>query len=149
MTPFQGAGAGQAVEDALVLSHLLSHVKSASDVAKALQAYDQVRRPRKQRIAETSLEVGRVLTGFNGFGKLEVQQPNNTNNDNNNNNKKKSVVVVEGREEEGDENDEPLSSRELDMDRIRNMLLDRMNWIWNHDLEAQNDTCVRLFREAL
>lgn len=62
MTPFQGQGAGQAVEDALVLENLFGHVLDAAMVPRALAAYDQVRRPRKQRVAETSLEVGRMLT---------------------------------------------------------------------------------------
>ncbi|KAF2795106.1 FAD/NAD(P)-binding domain-containing protein, partial [Melanomma pulvis-pyrius CBS 109.77] len=55
-TPFQGAGAGQAIEDALVLSNLLRYVKSASHVAPALAAYDAVRRERSQKVVVTSRE---------------------------------------------------------------------------------------------
>ncbi|MCJ1377151.1 hypothetical protein MMC17_000243, partial [Xylographa soralifera] len=62
MTPFQGQGASQAVEDALVLVNLFGHVRDATTAPKALAAYDQIRRPRKQRATETSLEVGRLVT---------------------------------------------------------------------------------------
>lgn len=55
-TPFQGAGAGQAIEDALVLYKLLRYVKSASHVAPALAAYDAVRRERSQKVVVTSRE---------------------------------------------------------------------------------------------
>ena len=68
-TPFQGAGAGQAVEDALVLGNLFGQVRNPATVSKALAAYDQVRRPRKQRVAETSLEVGRIVASLDpGIG---------------------------------------------------------------------------------
>ena len=53
-TPHQGAGAGQAIEDALVLSNLLGMVNSAEDIEKALHAYDAVRRPRSQKVVLTS-----------------------------------------------------------------------------------------------
>lgn len=53
-TPHQGAGAGQAIEDAFVLSNLLGQVNSVSDIEKAFQAYDAVRRPRSQKVVTTS-----------------------------------------------------------------------------------------------
>lgn len=62
ITPYQGQGAGQATEDALVLGNLFAHVRTAADIPFALAAYDQVRRPRKQRMATTSLDTGRLLT---------------------------------------------------------------------------------------
>jgi salicylate hydroxylase len=55
-TPHQGAGAGQAVEDAFVLSNLLGQVKSAADIENAFQAYDAIRRPRSQKVVKTSRE---------------------------------------------------------------------------------------------
>ena len=51
-TPWQGQGASQAVEDALVLETLLGKVKDAKHIPNALAAYDQVRRPRTQRIGK-------------------------------------------------------------------------------------------------
>ena len=53
-TPHQGAGAGQAIEDAFILSNLLGLVDSTDGIEKAFQAYDAVRRPRSQRVVLTS-----------------------------------------------------------------------------------------------
>ncbi|CAE7112512.1 unnamed protein product [Rhizoctonia solani] len=60
-TPHQGALAGQAIEDALFLTWLLSHpsVKRAN-LADALQVYDSIRRPRANKIVETSFEAGEI-----------------------------------------------------------------------------------------
>lgn len=61
-TPFQGQGAGQAVEDAVVLTALLgSRVTSPSEIPNAFTAYDQVRRPRSQRVVTTSRDAGKLL----------------------------------------------------------------------------------------
>ena len=57
-TPFQGQGAGQAIEDALVLGTLLSKVGDKAQIANAFFAYDQVRRPRSQKIIGTSRDAG-------------------------------------------------------------------------------------------
>jgi salicylate hydroxylase len=53
-TPHQGAGAGQAIEDAFVLSNLLGMVDSAEEIEKAFHAYDAIRRPRSQKVVSTS-----------------------------------------------------------------------------------------------
>lgn len=60
-TPFQGAGASQAIEDALVLATLLAKVEDPSQVPNAFSAYDQVRRPRSQKVVSTSREAGQVI----------------------------------------------------------------------------------------
>ena len=61
-TPFQGQGAGQAIEDALVLTTLLAKVTvPESQIPNAFVAYDQVRRPRSQRVVKTSREAGDLL----------------------------------------------------------------------------------------
>lgn len=62
-TPFQGAGAGQSLEDAFILSSLLAdpRIQSASDIPKAFQAYDAIRRPRSQKVATTSRAAGDIL----------------------------------------------------------------------------------------
>lgn len=59
--PFQGAGAGQAMEDALVLSNLLGAVGGVADLVPAFQAFDQVRRPRSQKVVATSREAGELF----------------------------------------------------------------------------------------
>ena len=105
-TPFQSAGAGQAIEDALVLSTLISKVTSPSQIPNAFIAYDQVRRPRTQRVITTSREMGR-LQGFM---------------------------------QEGVGND---------IEKIRQAMSSRMNWIWQRDMVAQNKEAVALFEESL
>ena len=83
-TPFQGAGAGQSIEDALILEQLFgkylattnqnsSRGRSSWRVGQSptaqhivpwiLQAYDTVRRFRSQKVTTTSLENGRILSG--------------------------------------------------------------------------------------
>ena len=60
-TPFQGQGAAQAIEDALVLETLLGHCKTAKHIPSALAAYNQVRLPRTQQMVSTSRESGQLL----------------------------------------------------------------------------------------
>ncbi|CAE6486992.1 unnamed protein product, partial [Rhizoctonia solani] len=60
-TPHQGALAGQAIEDALFLTWLLSHPSiKRTNLADALQVYDSVRRPRANKVSETSFEAGEI-----------------------------------------------------------------------------------------
>lgn len=93
-TPHQGAGAGQAIEDAFVLSNLLGQVASAANITQAFKAYDTVRRPRSQRVVTTSKEAGCLY---------EMED-----------------------EEVG-----------RDLDKARENLLARCEWIWENDLESQ------------
>ena len=62
-TPHQGAGAGQAIEDAHVLSELLgdARVTEAEHVVEAFKAYDAIRRPRSQRVVTSSKENAYLL----------------------------------------------------------------------------------------
>lgn len=79
-TPHQGAGAGMCVEDAYILSQVLSKCQSAEDLKVAFQAYDAVRRPRSQKLVKTSREAG-MLWNFEGEGvgdDLEVLKRNAT-----------------------------------------------------------------------
>lgn len=59
-TPYQGQGAGQAIEDALVLTTLLAKVETAGQIPNAFTAFDQVRRLRTQRVVKTSREAGQL-----------------------------------------------------------------------------------------
>ncbi|KAL5526162.1 hypothetical protein ACEPAG_7500 [Sanghuangporus baumii] len=55
MTPHQGAGGGQAIEDAYVLASLLTHPRlTRHNLANAFKSYDAVRVPISQRVTETS-----------------------------------------------------------------------------------------------
>lgn len=59
-TPHQGAGAGQAFEDAFILSILLGDetTRSTADIPTAFRAYDAIRRPRSQQVVTTSRAAG-------------------------------------------------------------------------------------------
>ena len=58
--PFAGQGAGQSLEDGIVLTALFEHVQELKDIEYAFAAYDAVRRPRSQKITELSREYGRI-----------------------------------------------------------------------------------------
>ncbi len=57
MPPFLGQGGCQAIEDAVVLAAALS---TTEDVDEALRSYDEQRRPRSQKVAEASIQAGKV-----------------------------------------------------------------------------------------
>ncbi|EME48631.1 hypothetical protein DOTSEDRAFT_67616 [Dothistroma septosporum NZE10] len=61
--PFQGAGAGQAIEDALMLSTVLSSCTSKDDMPRAFDVYDGLRRPRRSSIAQSSIWAAKLFTG--------------------------------------------------------------------------------------
>ncbi|MFJ8441543.1 FAD-dependent monooxygenase [Kitasatospora griseola] len=61
MAPFQGQGACQAVEDAVVLAAALPAPHESSDPAAALDAYSAARLPRTSRIVAGSHTVGRLV----------------------------------------------------------------------------------------
>lgn len=61
MLPHQGAGAGQGLEDAYLLAHLLAEPGLARNAIPAvLDAYDRIRRPRACRVQRTSWEAGEL-----------------------------------------------------------------------------------------
>jgi salicylate hydroxylase len=59
-TPHQGSGAGMCVEDAYILSQMLSKCQRKDDLKTAFKAYDAVRRPRSQKVVKTSREAGQL-----------------------------------------------------------------------------------------
>ena len=61
-TPHQGAGCGQAFEDALIMCSLLADqaVKGPAQVKEAFAAYDAVRRPRTLQVVNSSRENGEI-----------------------------------------------------------------------------------------
>ncbi|PSR77826.1 mannitol 1-phosphate dehydrogenase [Coniella lustricola] len=64
-TPHKGSGAGMAIEDSYILGHLIAEAfKLAPSADKAIPAafrmFDEVRRPRTQRLVEDSCETGTV-----------------------------------------------------------------------------------------
>ncbi|KAL1944832.1 hypothetical protein VTO73DRAFT_2452 [Trametes versicolor] len=63
MMPYQGAGAGQAIEDAFVLARLLTDPRTTrATLGRALRAYDAIRRPFSQRVQAASRENGLLYT---------------------------------------------------------------------------------------
>ncbi|EIW80026.1 FAD/NAD(P)-binding domain-containing protein [Coniophora puteana RWD-64-598 SS2] len=61
MLPHQGAGSGQAIEDAYVLSRILSDpIVTKSSLSHALAAYDAVRRPKANAILVGSRKSGQM-----------------------------------------------------------------------------------------
>lgn len=65
MMPWQGAGAGAgaALEDAMVLETLLKEVKEPAQIEHAFKAFNQVRRPRTQQMVESSAIMGLMFCG--------------------------------------------------------------------------------------
>ncbi|KAH7008879.1 hypothetical protein EDB80DRAFT_574424 [Ilyonectria destructans] len=100
-TPFQGAGAGMAVEDAYVLGRILQHVTLADDLPAAFEAFSKARMPRTQELVSTSREAGHIWHF----------------------------------EKEGD-----------DIEKIKENLKSRMDWIWNKDLSDDGDEAVAVFK---
>ncbi|KAI0919700.1 hypothetical protein AcW1_003116 [Taiwanofungus camphoratus] len=62
MTPHQGSGAGQAFEDGYVLAALLAHpAVTLETLPRALQVYDEIRRPFSQGVLRRSRDTGFLL----------------------------------------------------------------------------------------
>lgn len=55
-----GSGGGMSIEDSLILSTSLHRAKTPVETIAALKVYDQVRRPRTQRIVESSRATGDI-----------------------------------------------------------------------------------------
>ena len=62
--PFNGQGAAQSIEDAAMLTALFEHVTELAQVEKAFAVYDELRRPRTQKVVELSREFGRMYAFF-------------------------------------------------------------------------------------
>ncbi|KAH7907400.1 hypothetical protein BJ138DRAFT_1116725 [Hygrophoropsis aurantiaca] len=59
MTPFFGAGAGQAIEDAFVLGRLLAHdLTTPQNLPEALRVYQEIRLPSANYVARESYKTG-------------------------------------------------------------------------------------------
>ncbi|KAH8597903.1 salicylate hydroxylase [Bisporella sp. PMI_857] len=63
MAPWQGAGAGQAIEDAMILDALFGEVEDTQDLLTAFKVFDEVRRSRSQKIIHSSAHTGRIMCG--------------------------------------------------------------------------------------
>ncbi|KAI0116564.1 FAD/NAD(P)-binding domain-containing protein [Hypoxylon sp. NC0597] len=64
-TPWHGAGAGRAFEDAVILGTFLANISNADETGTMFKAYDTVKRPRCQRVSDSSRATGEIFTGQN------------------------------------------------------------------------------------
>ncbi|KAF1979207.1 FAD/NAD(P)-binding domain-containing protein [Bimuria novae-zelandiae CBS 107.79] len=64
MAPWQGSGAAMALEDAVILGGLFAKIISPDEIPRLLHVYNEARRPRTQRIAKSSRQTGRILSGI-------------------------------------------------------------------------------------
>lgn len=63
MTPHQGSGAGQAIEDGYVLATILGHPATTREtISRSMLIYDQVRRPVAQSVHEVARQNGKIFT---------------------------------------------------------------------------------------
>lgn len=62
------------IEDSLILSTLLGRSRTQSDATAALRAYDEIRRPRTQRIVDASRTMGLLLTGRDEEARLSAKE---------------------------------------------------------------------------
>lgn len=72
--PGRGAGAGQAIEDALILGVALEQVQSSDGVRQAMAAYDEIRRPQRNMVAESSGQAVRLITGNEPGVGLDIEK---------------------------------------------------------------------------
>ena len=73
MTPDLGQGGGMAIEDAVVLAHLLGDDTDARPVVPALREYTEVRMPRATMVARRSRRAGRMYSAPYGAQMLAAR----------------------------------------------------------------------------
>lgn len=73
-TPWQGAGTGQAFEDAMILGALLGEIKLPAEICYAFKAYDAVRKERCQQVIDSSRGTGLIMCGQNPDAGLDPEK---------------------------------------------------------------------------
>ncbi|QIW94613.1 hypothetical protein AMS68_000131 [Peltaster fructicola] len=77
MPPHQGAGAGQAMEDAYVLAEVLSKLDSTenspSSVRCAFEAFEVIRQTRSQEVLQSSVQAMQFWSDFHDYKKTDEQ----------------------------------------------------------------------------
>lgn len=113
MLPHQGAGAGQAIEDAYVLAQLLNKPGlQKEDIPLVLQAYERLRLPRANAVQRTSREGGDL---YEHAAEAVGNDP------------KEMKRLLEVRF--------ALSSPSLLV--LMSCTQSRMNWIWRYDIQGE------------
>ncbi|OTA98272.1 hypothetical protein M426DRAFT_17561 [Hypoxylon sp. CI-4A] len=72
-TPWMGAGTGIAIEDTMILGALFANISSPKEITAAFKAYDTIRRPRCQKVADSSRETGLIFCGKSGLDVAELR----------------------------------------------------------------------------
>lgn len=126
MTPHQGAGGGQAIEDAYVLAALLAHPRTDREtLGRALEAYDAVRVPVAQEVARKSRLNGLLYELNAGVGPGSEFDP--------------------GRDGGGEDE---VSEEEKEGERLAALaaaIMEIHKWEWEEPAEGQPREAVRLF----
>ncbi|KAK6080088.1 hypothetical protein SCUP234_05444 [Seiridium cupressi] len=60
--PHAGNGAAQAIEDCTILSSIFSRVASRTEIEAALKAFDEIRRPRSQKVIDITRRFSRLYS---------------------------------------------------------------------------------------
>lgn len=126
MTPFQGSGAGQAVEDAYMLGLLLGHPDVTLDkVPIALEIYQKIRLPFANRIQRHSELAGWVMS---------FQDPC-------------SAELIPSRK------NDPVGCTGEDVGRLWNVwhevIVANWKWAWTTSAEEENGKALKLLEEQL
>ncbi|KAI1805953.1 FAD/NAD(P)-binding domain-containing protein [Daldinia bambusicola] len=66
VVPYLAQGANSSIEDSAVLGRLLRHIQSKDQIGKALEIYEQIRKPRGDAIANASSEQGEIFHMVDG-----------------------------------------------------------------------------------
>ncbi|KAI0518399.1 salicylate hydroxylase [Xylaria bambusicola] len=70
-TPWQGAGAGQALEDCVILAALLNGITDPKNISKAFRVYESARMPRCKQVIQSSREVGNIMCSQEKYENIE------------------------------------------------------------------------------
>ncbi|TFK47691.1 FAD/NAD(P)-binding domain-containing protein [Heliocybe sulcata] len=122
MTPHQGSGAGQAIEDAYILSSLLSHPECTREtLPEALRIYEEIRRPFSQGVLEDSRKGG-LMYEFNwpGFTDRDIIRRSGTGED-------------------------PVDKEALS--GLGKSLEELHTWVWSTTVDADRAHAVDMFQE--
>lgn len=156
-TPHHGAGAGMAIEDAMILSRLLGEITSAGQLEAAFKAYDTVRRPRSQRLVESSRRVARVydfedeeVLGGGMGGGLAGEVGKGVNGEVGNGVVNGGTIDGEIRNGHDAENGNGNGTDDSTLNqRMKAYLSHAWDWIWKEDLDAQLEKAMGLLRGYL
>ena len=123
MTPHQGSGAGQAIEDAWILASILSNpLVTKETLPEALKVYDEVRRPFANEIVRKSAASGRLY---------EFNEP-------------ESIIVEDfGKTEKVGESDAGL------LWNVGHSVCDRWKWAWTTTIDGDQERAAKLLASRL